>query len=171
MKGRCKDKDNRNYGGKGIMYTTSWESFSSFWEDMGDSYKDNLTLDRIDNLGNYSKSNCRWATYKEQMRNFSGNTHISHNGETKILSDWALEIGITKQAFIKRLNTFKNCPDKIFAKGKKTTRGFPLLSKTEWVEIKRLLAKGYTQTYLAGQFNLTQSAISKHIKRNETTNT
>lgn len=64
MKNRCKNKDNPNYnhyGGRGISYQDSWEHFENFLSDMG-KRTDGLTLDRIDNNGNYTKQNCRWVS-------------------------------------------------------------------------------------------------------------
>ena len=72
MKHRCNNPNNPRYpryGGRGITYTPTWESFESFWEDMKDTYQDHLTLDRIDNDGNYELENCRWATDAEQYAN------------------------------------------------------------------------------------------------------
>ena len=65
MKDRCSNPRASNYsryGGRGINYCQSWESFESFYSDMNHSYKDGLQLDRIDNNGNYCKENCQWLT-------------------------------------------------------------------------------------------------------------
>lgn len=82
MKHRCNNKNHRqyhNYGGRGITYIKRWESYNNFLIDMGKSYREGLTLDRIDNNGNYSKSNCRWVTRAKNNRNRRDN--IKYNGE------------------------------------------------------------------------------------------
>lgn len=81
MRGRCNREGSDRlcrYGGRGISYDPAWDSFENFWEDMKHGYSESLTLDRINPHSNYSKSNCRWATVKEQARN----TGIAKNNKT-----------------------------------------------------------------------------------------
>jgi len=75
---RCNDKkllSYKNYGGRGIKCL--WENYLSFKKDMYVSFLKHVnqfgliqtSLDRVNNDGNYSKRNCKWATRKEQINN------------------------------------------------------------------------------------------------------
>lgn len=76
-KQRCFDtghKDYKSYGGRGILFDNRWLNFVTFLQDMGDPptdpiTKERLSLDRIDNNGNYCKENCKWSTRTEQQLN------------------------------------------------------------------------------------------------------
>lgn len=88
MKRRCTNenaKDYINYGGRGILICNEWlNSFDSFKEwSIANGYNNKLSIDRINNDGNYEPSNCRWTTSKEQALNRRGNiiiTAISPDG-------------------------------------------------------------------------------------------
>lgn len=73
MKQRCTNPSSdsfKNYGARGIAFCEEWAVFEPFanWA-VNNGYADHLTLDRIDNDGNYQPSNCKWSTWKEQANN------------------------------------------------------------------------------------------------------
>lgn len=72
MLGRIRNKTDFNYesyGGRGIKVCKRWYKFENFFNDMIKGYKDNLTIDRVNNNKGYNLKNCKWSTMKEQNRN------------------------------------------------------------------------------------------------------
>lgn len=107
MRGRCQQKSSsqyKYYGERGIKVCDEWSEFVPFMEwALGNGYKENLTIDRIDTNGNYCPENCRWVTSAEQNRNKSSNHFITIDGETKILADWARTSGLDARLIGRRL--------------------------------------------------------------------
>lgn len=93
MKKRCYNEHDARYdryGGRGIVVCDEWKTnFMAFhdWA-LSSGYQDDLTIDRIDNDGNYCPENCRWATAKEQSNNRSTNIKIKIGNATKTLMEW-----------------------------------------------------------------------------------
>ena len=113
MKDRCyrvTDKKYQRYGGRGIKICDEWlDDFMKFYNwSIQNGYKENLTIDRIDNDGNYEPQNCRWTTRKEQNRNYSRNILLTYKGETKCMIEWGEKLGI-------KYNTLRNLIKKGFS--------------------------------------------------------
>lgn len=96
MRKRCQNKEDKRYGGRGIKVCPGWEKdFAAFrsWA-LTNGYAENLSIDRIDNDGDYCPENCRWATNKEQSRNTSTTVFVEIEGETKSIVEWAETYGL-----------------------------------------------------------------------------
>lgn len=98
LRQRCSNENHprhKDYGGRGIAVCSEWDAFEAFrdWA-ISHGCREDLQIDRINNDGNYEPSNCRWATLKQQARNSRHNVHITINGVTKLLCEWAEIAGI-----------------------------------------------------------------------------
>lgn len=120
MKQRCsnpKNKMYRHYGGRGIQVCERWDdSFEAFLGDMGFA-PPGMSIDRIDNDGNYEPGNCQWATPTQQIRNRSNCRYLTARGETMLLSDWAVKAGVRKGTIANRLRYGWSEEEAIFGKG------------------------------------------------------
>jgi hypothetical protein len=96
MKQRCLNPKNPKfsiYGNRGISVCDRWlKSFENFLEDMGNA-PDRMSIERIDNNGNYEPKNCKWATNKEQSNNRRSNKLITYKGETLGVCEWSKRLG------------------------------------------------------------------------------
>ena len=104
MKARCTNKNNigyADYGGRGIKIL--WKSFEDFNDDMADSYKEGLTIERINVDGNYEPSNCKWATVKEQSNNKRNSRKVTINGLTDTVTNLCREYNISDRTVYSRI--------------------------------------------------------------------
>lgn len=86
---------NGRYKALGITICQHWDKFEHFLSDMGER-PEGTSLDRIDPLGNYEPSNCRWATDKQQNRNKTSTSYIDVKGKKVLSVDFAESHGLSK---------------------------------------------------------------------------
>ena len=101
MMARCyRPSHNRfyRYGARGITVCPRWRSFAAFYADMGETYRDGLTIERVDTNGPYSPENCRWATQTEQQRNRTNNVLVRGPWGMTTLPELAERTGISYEA-------------------------------------------------------------------------
>lgn len=105
MRKRCANPNDTNYpryGGKGIRVCEAWATYQQFVADMGE-VPEGMSIERINNAGDYTPENCRWATKKEQANNRTTNRWITARGETLTLKQWSERTGIHAQTLLHRL--------------------------------------------------------------------
>lgn len=103
IKQRCYNKKNKsykNYGGRGIKMCDEWQNdFMTFYNwSINNDYREDLTIDRINNNGNYEPSNCRWVDIKTQANNKRNNHYITYNNETHTIAEWSRLLNISIHA-------------------------------------------------------------------------
>lgn len=107
MLARCYNKNQKGYerwGGRGIKVCQRWrESFENFYEDMGPKPTKKHTIERINNDKDYTKTNCKWATYEEQANNKSNTIYVCYKGEERTLTEWSNITGIKYGTLYRRL--------------------------------------------------------------------
>ena len=114
MRHRCINDQHpqyNDYGGRGISICPAWlNSFDQFLKDLGPKPEPELTLERLDNNGNYEPGNVAWRSRSAQQKNrrkFSKSTDrlISYSGRTQTLEDWSKETGIKRSTLQMRLDS------------------------------------------------------------------
>jgi len=94
--------DYKYYGARGIKVSKRWQkNIQNFIDDMGFP-KEGMTLDRIDNDGNYEKKNCRWSTRSEQRNNSRSIRYINYKGKLMNLTEAAKLMGIRRHTLWQR---------------------------------------------------------------------
>ena len=119
MKNRCSLKSSisyKNYGARGIKVCDEWlgeNGIINFYNwAIANGYNDNLTIDRIDNNGDYEPSNCRWTTRLEQQNNTRINRWFEYKGERLTLSQITRKYNINISTFCHRLRRYNGDIDK-----------------------------------------------------------
>ena len=108
MKQRCetskKEKFIKDYQNRGIKICTEWHDFAVFqkWA-LKNGYKDNLSIDRIDNNKGYYPENCRWADNITQANNKRNNRWLTYNNKTQTIAQWARELGMNYNTLDQRI--------------------------------------------------------------------
>lgn len=103
---RCDNPKNPaypRYGGRGIRVCHRWNDFAKFIQDMGQRPSPEHSIDRIDNNGDYSPDNCRWATRSQQCRNRSNTLCVTIREESVPLIDLCGSFGISPDTLRWRL--------------------------------------------------------------------
>lgn len=116
MRRRCyNEKDTekyKRYGGRGIIVCKEWDckdGFMNFYNwSMANGYRDDLTIDRIDNNGNYEPSNCRWITPKEQQKNTRWSVLVFVDGKTYSMREFTQIANMERRTIYGRIE--KNLP-------------------------------------------------------------
>ncbi len=106
MRARCNNPSHKKYsryGGRGISICARWNDYELFLADMGEA-PIGYSIDRINNNGNYSPSNCRWATAKEQANNTRRNVWLTWAGKTLSISDWAIVLKMNGATLYQRFH-------------------------------------------------------------------
>lgn len=106
MRARCGNHNNpefAHYGGRGIRVCDRWQrSFEAFFADMA-APGPGLSLDRVNNNGNYEPSNCRWATLYEQANNKRRSQRLTFGGHTGTVAEWSERTGLHPETIRGRL--------------------------------------------------------------------
>ncbi len=126
MKQRCRNPKCSNYesyGGRGIFVCKEWDDTDTFIEwALSNGYRDDLTIDRINNDDGYYPENCRWTTYSVQSMNKRNSLPmVEYNGEKKYLLEWCNELGLSYDAM----------KDRIFKNGMSVEKAFETPLQTE----------------------------------------
>lgn len=105
---RCDNPNSPNfkhYGARGIEVCERWKNFEHFLEDMGLRPSPEHSIERIDNDGPYSPTNCKWGTDSEQANNTRQNVRITFNGRTLTIAQWAVELKLPHTMLRQRVDS------------------------------------------------------------------
>lgn len=120
IKARCLNPKAANfyrYGGRGITVCDEWKNDFKVFHDWAVShgYRENLTIDRINNDGNYEPSNCRWVTNKTQQNNTRRNHIFTYKGVSHSIAEWSRILNVNHETLryrikVSNLKDFESLP-------------------------------------------------------------
>jgi hypothetical protein len=184
MLSRCEDKDHpqyHDYGGRGIYVCDEWHDFNTFYSWLIDNrIEPEKQVDRIDNNGPYSPSNCRIVSKKENLRNKRNNVFLTALNETKTMIAWAEDprCTITYEGLMARINRGWSHEDAILLPINSTIYGkIPgncltltafgeTKTTSEWLQDPRCVVGRGTLWYRINKKWDHERAITKPSKRN-----
>ncbi len=103
---RCYNVKGRDYsawGGRGIRVCERWHQYIGFLEDMGPTWRRGLSIERLDNNGDYTPENCIWATMAQQANNRRNTVNITVDGVTLTATQWERRLGFRPTTIHARL--------------------------------------------------------------------
>ena len=110
MRVRCTCSTNptyRYYGARGISICDEWNDFAVFREwAISHGYTGELSIDRVDNDGDYCPDNCRWIPMREQFKNTRKCKYYEHSGERLLHKEWAQRLGIHPSSLTERIQKY-----------------------------------------------------------------
>lgn len=169
MRQRCNNPSSESfkwYGGRGIKVCDRWnQSFECFLTDMGVCPPE-LSIERINNDGNYCPENCRWETRSVQARNTSRNRLVELRGETKCMMEWCEIYGLKFSTVNNRIKRGWKL-DRVFAPLVHGHRSQPIehdgksMMLTEWAKYLDV-----TYSSLHSRLNLMKWSVERAFTQN-----
>lgn len=176
MKDRCinpKNKRYNRYGERGITFCDEWIDFENFYNwAIQNGYKENLTLDRINNDLNYCPDNCRWANSRQQARNRSTNIFVEYKGQEMTLIELSEKIDIDYNTLKRRYvrgdrGEYLIRPINKTVKKRGTYNNHCKINEDIAREIKERIKQGQKGSEIAKEFGVSKYLVSD-IKRGKT---
>lgn len=151
-----------HYGGRGIKICDEWlgeNGFKTFREwALSHGYEENLSIDRIDNDGDYCPENCRWVDVKTQSNNKRDNIYLEYNGEVHTAIEWSEILEISYSRILDRVKNGESIEDIVNNPPK-------AYMERENVEIRKILKKeNIMQKEVAEKVGIYKSSLSKWMK-------
>lgn len=166
MKKRCLNPSSdayHHYGGRGIKICNEWlgdDGFETFREwALSHGYEENLSIDRINNDGDYCPENCRWADKETQSNNTSSNLYLEYNGEVHTASEWSRILEISYTRLTKRVGEGERIEDIVNNPSK-------VYMERENAEIRKILRKEkIMQKEIAEKIGIKSNTLSRWMNK------